>query len=51
MKQSDVLDQPKGVAFRMTQSLKGKESREVLRASAKSTSSSGTTASSNEMNK
>ena len=50
--QSNVaVGEPKGVAFRMAQSLKNKENKvEPLRASGKSTSSSVTTAS-DEMNK
>ena len=46
-----VVGEPKGVAFRMAQSLENKDNKvEALRASAKSTSSSLTTAS-DEMNK
>ena len=45
-----VVGEPKGVAFRMAQSLKKDNKVEALRGSAKSTSSSVTTVS-DEMNK
>ena len=46
-----AVGEPKGVAFRMAQSLKNKDNKvEALRASGKSTSSSVTTAS-DEINK